>query len=836
MMHGSKMLRNDRKNVLSKALTFGYRHILTGALFVLLSVSTAPLLVHAATNQAAALTPDMATAAFKACAATAPLGLTCKVASDGFTTECNSTIAGIISGGTACTFTYPDKSKVVVNPNLVAGSQSKNLDSDGTVVGTNDTGFLSMFKDAGTGTQTGNRVDGSQTLPGAAGQVLKSAAADMISGISLFILTLAGWMVGVAGTLFNWSVVATVFQFGHLIGNSAGMLAAWTVLRDIGNIFLLFGFIFMGIGTILNLHDYSAKKALPALVIFAVLLNFSLLAAEAVIDTSNVFASLMYSQSGICSTEAGADCDQNDGIAGQIMQTAGVSGIFGGSVIKEFGDDDMKNAVITLGLALFVTITAIVLLAGSIMFITRAVVLSFLIVLSPIGFAGMAIPPLHKLANLWWHKLISNAFFAPIYLLMIFVSLKLMQGVAETLPGGTSNRLIDLFKSSGQVSNVSVALIFTLLIGFMMAALMVAKKIGVEGAGFATKTAGGLVLGGMGFAGRRTVGMVAYKANEELRKRGAERTGMGRLLVGGIDKFGAKASFDPRGNKAFGAAMKGAGLNVGEAQHGGMDHIVHEKSKALEAMGKKQKRTKAEEEVLEGIKKDRDNAKVGLAQLEQQAEKRKVDISNQQVKTTATEAIHKAQEGKVKAAEDAVSAQEKKLQAAEAGGMLAESGKARAELKSLQDVRDTEKQELATLDTARQTEARGLQDLTSAQQGATEAAAAFKKVIEDSEVNIKKAENAPVTRFAENLEKDARNPLTRFTTYTGPINDHAAHELREWAGKSKTQRQLEKMTEVLEKGNKQEHKDAKHLIEEVAHDAPAAHAADTHATGDHAHG
>ena len=57
--------------------------------------------------------------------------------------------------------------------------------------------------------------------------------------------------------------------------------------------------------------------------------------------------------------------------------------------------------------------------AAVFLFITRCVVLAFLMVTSPIGFAGMAIPPLHEMATKWWDQLLKQSFFAPIFILLI---------------------------------------------------------------------------------------------------------------------------------------------------------------------------------------------------------------------------------------------------------------------------------------------------------------------------------------------------------------------------------------------------------------------------------
>jgi hypothetical protein len=87
-------------------------------------------------------------------------------------------------------------------------------------------------------------------------------------------IQIASLIAYVAGTLFNFAVITLVLEYSKYLGNSAGLLAGWGVLRDIGNIALLFGFVWIGVRTILNIGHYSVGKTLPLLIIFAALLNF----------------------------------------------------------------------------------------------------------------------------------------------------------------------------------------------------------------------------------------------------------------------------------------------------------------------------------------------------------------------------------------------------------------------------------------------------------------------------------------------------------------------------------------------------------------------------------
>ncbi|MEO6536435.1 MAG: hypothetical protein ABIT47_01975 [Candidatus Paceibacterota bacterium] len=402
---------------------------------------------------------------------------------------------------------------------------------------------------------------------------ITNAVADVgqqvLGAVGGAILHIATFILGIAGVLFNLVVVKTVFQFSQLIGNSPGLLLAWGILRDLGNMVLLFGFIFMGLATILDLHTYNAKKALPPLIIFAVLMNFSLFAAEAIIDTSNVFSTILYSQANsepcggfsgvitgqttsLATAEANdANCSVNYGIGGSIMQASGLSTMFK----INSANLGIPSIAVYVGLALFATIGAIVMLAASIMLVIRAVTLTLLMVFAPIGFAGMAIPPLHGLASRWWSTLLHQAFFAPLLLLLIFISLKVTERLGDVGGDGLAGAL-----TAPDTSTMGVILIFVIVIGFLIGSLKAASSFGAMGASYAISTAQSIIgkpLGALSsVAGRNTFGRGAAALQKQYESRLGHNLFVKNNVLGldtGVAsafssirnaKFGGSTSFD----------------------------------------------------------------------------------------------------------------------------------------------------------------------------------------------------------------------------------------------------------------------------------------------------
>ena len=418
---------------------------------------------------------------------------------------------------------------------------------------------------------------------------IESVGAKILASILWVFVSLFGWMLGIVGMFFNWVMLVTVFQYATYFGNSQGMLLAWSVLRDVGNIMLLFGFIFIGLQTILNIGHFSVGKALPRLIIFAILINFSLFISSAIVDVSNVFASSFYEFAGGdgCTADKTAEECVGYGIAGKIMQASGVTAIFhAGGKFDEIlsSDDGTKQFVLYAGLSIFLLVMMVTLGAAAIMFVIRAITLMFLLVISPLGIAAMAIPQFEEQSSRWWKMLISNAFFAPIYILLIFVGLKIMEGAQATFNADGNTTLVQALSSSS-VGAGGIFILFSLMIGFMIAAMLSAKSFGAIGASFAintaSKTVGAATIGTAGFVGRRTVGAGMASLGNRIERSGlAKRNpGLARMALGVTDAA-SHASFDARQSGALKGAAKAGGLDLGEpnkvAAHG--IHGIHEKA------------------------------------------------------------------------------------------------------------------------------------------------------------------------------------------------------------------------------------------------------------------
>lgn len=350
------------------------------------------------------------------------------------------------------------------------------------------------------------------TNPADLGCVIVDVGAKAFASLLMVLVQVFNFVLGWVGMFFNWAMMVTVFEFSTYFGNTPGLLLSWTILRDIANIALLFGFVYTGIRMMLDIDKFDVKKTIPTLVIFAALLNFSLFAGEAMIDVSNAVGSTIYAQATSldCRDAAAAvDC-ADQGIAGSVLQVSGLASVMqGGEAFQRIitGQDSVAAIGIAFALLIFSVIMIGVLAAGALMLISRAITLMLLLVVSPIGFAGAVIPGLEKFSKSWWTMLTNNVLFAPVFVLLILVGLKIAEGVKSSLIGPNTSLLDALSEPNLNVGSIFV--LFAIVAGFMIAALISAQRFSLVGSQQAVNGALNFMWGA---GGGHVVGMVGQGA------------------------------------------------------------------------------------------------------------------------------------------------------------------------------------------------------------------------------------------------------------------------------------------------------------------------------------
>ncbi len=408
----------------------------------------------------------------------------------------------------------------------------------------------------------------------------------------------AAYLMGQTGVLLNFAVLYLVNGMGQLV-IEMGVGTPWTVLRDIANVFLVFLTLFIGIATILGISSYGSKALLWKVILAALLVNFSLLFTQVIVDVSNLAASAIHTQLAQVanfSSTAGAGCSPSEvpagevnpcvekGIAGAFMTQMGLMQVYKKGKEGSYGvqSSEYYNYITLTSMAaipMFI-VGAFVFGAAALMLIYRFVVLVFLMVVSAPALV-MFITRQGGGGSQWWSTLIKESFGAPIMFLMFWVSYIMLESTTSFFVGKVGTGVASTAQN-GNIFSVKILFSFIMVCFFLVGSLIIARKLGTGGAAGAmaignrwSRSAGMMMGAGAGAAtfgvtgalGRRYIGAAgaSMAENRNVLER-AKNKGVSGWVARQQIKLGertARASFDGRSlagkdtQKWTGAAQKG---------------------------------------------------------------------------------------------------------------------------------------------------------------------------------------------------------------------------------------------------------------------------------------
>src|SRR3989344_6986805 len=433
---------------------------------------------------------------------------------DGSITECGLVQ---VTGQENCFTTYPDGRKRVATSDEISNTQVE-FNSEGDVTG----------------------VEIQNNALGALGTLVNWLAALTFEGLAwvgvqltFLLIQLLTFLLYITASLLDFVVKELILGMGKYVatGTASGIYIAWTIIRDLANICIIGGLVAAAFGTILQLTNINASKLLARIIIAALLVNFSYFFAAAIIDVSNFTAGLIYQTTIDTGCPQQGTCTLTSRFA-QVSNFQALGSISFGDVARKEADDPTligripggleiktitlqagsysENLVYNILFIAFLCVTTYIFLSVLALLLGRFVALILLIVASPLGIAGLAVPGLDKHAKEWWKALFSQALFAPVYFLIVGVSLIILDGFTRTVT---------------QVGHMNIFIGMLIAIIFMILSLRAAKKMSEQASHFsgiykgAEKLTGwlpkayaeGLRFSG-GVVGRNTVGRLGFIA------------------------------------------------------------------------------------------------------------------------------------------------------------------------------------------------------------------------------------------------------------------------------------------------------------------------------------
>jgi len=226
------------------------------------------------------------------------------------------------------------------------------------------------------------------------------------------------------------------------LGPGSLVTVGWEFTSGLVNMFFILVLVFIGLATILRIKDYEAKKALPKLIIIAILVNFTPVIVGFIVDIGNIVTNFFYQ--GFMGTLGSSAITVSTKIWGEMMVVLGKiwSAMPGGTDFFDMGE--ILGALVfqlaafvaygVIGL-IFLVYSSVVYLAVAYIFILRIVWLWILMIFAPIAFFSYIFPSGSKVKLLfpgilnwdnWWEELIRWVIVAIPLSFFIFLSSYMM--------------------------------------------------------------------------------------------------------------------------------------------------------------------------------------------------------------------------------------------------------------------------------------------------------------------------------------------------------------------------------------------------------------------------
>ncbi len=384
---------------------------------------------------------------------------------------------------------------------------------------------------------------------------------------------------------------------------------AWTVVRDLSNIFFILILLYVAIKTVVGMGGHETKSMISSVIIMAILINFSLFFTRIVIDSSNILAQIFYNKldvtfenkdgekverinSGSGKDVAGAMYAKFDtsklispNFANQLQtisygsesstglgETVVRLGVRAGLATATYGLSELtvyNGKTVAVGpLLLVIVVTGSILLAASYVFFTSGIYLTgrlielwILMIFAPFAFMSFAVPKLADTEYIGWHswskKLISTAFVAPIFMFMLYLIFTIID-----------SGLFKSFENAGKTTITQMLLSVTLPGIIIIGLLLKAKDLAKKGSG----QFGEMVMSTAKLAGVLTAGTAALAVAVPARV----GLGLGSALASrNAGKYDKDMEKWRAGGAGIAAPVKPFAYSVGKSINDAQEKVAH---------------------------------------------------------------------------------------------------------------------------------------------------------------------------------------------------------------------------------------------------------------------
>lgn len=413
--------------------------------------------------------------------------------------------------------------------------------------------------------------------------VRRAHAFEWIESIGSWVILKASMVV--LG-MFSW-VAQKIFMLGGMLIELAMRLnnnildpnaniflfKGWTVLVNVADLALVISLIIIAFATMLDSQTYGMKKALPRLIIIALLVNFSLVIPGVFIDIAGMVTEFFVEQSGLSGSNVSSALAGAFDISG-FLSTQNAGTFTAAAEKLTAGTLSLVGSMVFI--TIFTLVGAVILLTIAIMLFVRFFMLSFMLVLTPVIFVAWIFPGTKKHWDKWWNDFVRWTMFPPVMIFFMWLSLTSLNAFRNSVPSGQEAGTAAYAFGQGMAFNLSSVVQMAMAVMFLMMSLIAANGISINGAKGGKDMIGNITNWGRG----RIDKMGAYG------KREAERAGR-RAVARPVAAIGRRAAAmrkyegeGKRGGRLVGALGR-AGEKIPKVQQDVLKKTYDEKFKGM---------------------------------------------------------------------------------------------------------------------------------------------------------------------------------------------------------------------------------------------------------------
>lgn len=243
-------------------------------------------------------------------------------------------------------------------------------------------------------------------ITGPVAGIAQTIANAFLNVLTLFVfkvpLAVSSVFYVLSATVLGWVSDENFIPFSVTGQDNAVVYNAWELMRNFANMGFILALVAIALGTAFRISEYQLQRALPRLIIIALLINFTPVFVGLIIDVSNIAMRFFLDMVGANFFEAskqvfGFGLDMITGIASK---------------------EPTEYAAAIIAQIFFNAVAALIFFLFSMLFFARYIALWILFILSPLAFFSYILPITKRFWNMWWHQFIqwciigvSGAFF-----------------------------------------------------------------------------------------------------------------------------------------------------------------------------------------------------------------------------------------------------------------------------------------------------------------------------------------------------------------------------------------------------------------------------------------